>query len=119
MEKVLIVDDDLTHLTATRAMLEDEYEVVTTSSGKEAVTNFYHGLVPSLVLLDLIMPEMDGWDTYNRVKALSNLHSVPVAFFTSSDDPRDRNKAMQMGAADFIRKPMRKPELLERIKKLA
>ena len=115
---VLLVDDDVTHLAATKAMLESDYEVITAKSGHEALVLFYQGLVPNLILLDLIMPDMDGWDTYERVKAISNLHAVPIAFFTSSDDPQDRIRAQQMGAADYIKKPTKKSELLDRIGKL-
>ena len=114
---VLVVDDDTTHLTATSGMLEKDYDVVTVKSGGEALTKFYQGLVPNLILLDLVMPGMDGWDVYQRIKAISNIHHVPIAFFTSSDDPQDRVKAQQMGAVDFIRKPAKKSELLERVGK--
>jgi len=114
---VLVVDDDTTHLTATSGMLEKDYDVVTAKSGNEALAKFYQGLVPNLILLDLVMPGMDGWDMYQRIKAISNIHHVPIAFFTSSDDPGDRVKAQQMGAVDFIRKPAKKSELLERVAK--
>jgi len=114
---ILVVDDDTTHLTATSGILEKDYDVVTVKSGGEALAQFYQGLMPNLILLDLVMPGMDGWDTYQRIKALSNIHHVPIAFFTSSDDPEDRVKAKEMGAVDFIRKPAKKSELLERVEK--
>jgi PleD family two-component response regulator len=115
---VLVIDDDLTHLTSTKGMLESDYEVVTAKSGREALVLFHQGLVPNLILLDLMMPDMDGWDTYGRVKAISDLHKVPTAFFTSSDDPSDKARANQMGAVDFIMKPLKKSELLERVSRL-
>jgi methyl-accepting chemotaxis protein len=117
-KKVLIVDDDPTHLIATKGMLEKTYEVFTAKSGMEALSLFFGGLIPNLVLLDVIMPDMDGLDTYQRIRALSNFHHVPIAFFTSSDNPQDKMKAQAMGAADYIMKPTKKSELLERIGKL-
>ena len=99
-------------------MLEKDYEVVTAMSGKEALILFYRGLVPDLILLDLMMPDMDGWDTYERVKAISNLHDVPTAFFTASDDIKDKEHAKKIGAVDFIKKPTKRSELLERIEKI-
>jgi CheY-like chemotaxis protein len=117
-KKILIVDDDLIHLTATRGMLENNYEVITAKSGMDALHLFYKGLIPNFILLDLMMPVMDGWGTYERIKAISNLHKVPTAIFTSSDDPEDETRAFQMGAVDYIRKPAKKTELLERIAKL-
>jgi CheY-like chemotaxis protein len=116
--KILVVDDDVTHLTATQGMLEKIYEVVTVKSGQEAIFLFYRGMLPNLILLDLIMPEIDGWSTYKRIKAIGNLHHVPIAFFTSSDDPQDRARAEEMGAVDYINKPTKKSELLERIDKI-
>jgi DNA-binding response OmpR family regulator len=99
-------------------MLYKDYEVVTAKSGYDALSLFHRGLIPHLVLLDIMMPNMDGWGTYQRIKALSNLHKVPVAFFTSSDDPEDKIRAEKEGAVDYIQKPVKKSELLERIAKL-
>jgi putative two-component system response regulator len=96
-------------------MLGGNYEVITTSSGVEALRLFYQGLIPNLILLDLIMPGVDGWDTYQRIKAIGNLHHVPIAFFTSSDDPQNIARAQSMGAVDYITKPAKKSDLLERI----
>ena len=116
-QKVLVVDDDETHLAMTKTFLESDYEVITVNSCMEALKLLYQGLDPNYILLDLMMPEVDGWDAYDRIKALSNLHHVPIAIFTSSDDPKDQERAKQMGAADYIKKPSKKSELLDRIKK--
>jgi len=114
---VLVVDDDQNHLTMTRSFLEEDYEVRTSNSCEDALKLLYQGLNPSYILLDLIMPEKSGWDTYESIRGISNLHKVPIAIFTSSDDPADEEKARKMQAADYIKKPCRKGELLERIKK--
>jgi CheY-like chemotaxis protein len=116
-KKVLVVDDDQTHLTMTKSFLEEDYDVTTTNSCEKALKLLYQGYDPDYILLDLMMPEIDGWDTYDRIKALSKLHHVPIAIFTSSDDPADKNRAEKMGAADFIKKPCKKSELVERIRK--
>ena len=116
-KKILVVDDDATHLSMTRSFLEEIYEVITVKSCEEALKLLYQGLDPNYILLDLMMPEVSGWDTYGRIKGLSNLHNVPIAIFTSSDDPVDKNRAKELGAADYIKKPCRKGELLERIEK--
>ena len=115
-KKILVVDDEELILTMAKSMLGKEYEVTTVKSGKEALQLFYKGLVPDLVLLDLIMPGLDGWNTYERIKDISNLHHVPIAFFTSSNDPADKIQASKMGAVDFIEKPCK--DLLGRVKKL-
>jgi CheY-like chemotaxis protein len=115
-KKILVVDDDEIHLEMTKAILGIVYEVITAKSGKDALGLFFQGLVPDLVLLDLIMPDMDGWYTYNRIKGISNLHNIPIAFVTSSDDPKNRSRADEMGAVDYIKKPCN--DLLARVGKL-
>jgi len=117
-KKILMVDDDTIHLEMVGSVLQDEYDITAAKSGNEALTHFYQGLVPHLILLDLIMPEMDGWDTYSRIKAISNLHDTPIAFFTVSDDPKDIQKAREMGAVDYIKKPYDKDDLLKRVAKI-
>jgi methyl-accepting chemotaxis protein len=117
-QKVLIVDDDEILLKMVEMQLKDDYELITARSGKDALGLFYQGLVPKLILLDLIMPEMDGWDTYSRIKAISGLHDTPITIFSSSDDPKDIQRAREMGAVDYIKKPAKKEELLNRIGKI-
>jgi len=114
-QKILVVDDDSIHLEMVKALLSNEYDISCAESGKSALGLFYQGLVPKLILLDLIMPDMDGWDTYSRIKAISGLHDTPIAFFTSSDDPKDIQHAREIGAVDYIKKPCNKVELLQRI----
>jgi methyl-accepting chemotaxis protein len=114
-KKILIVDDDGIHLDMVQAVLSNEYEVSTAQSGKEALGLFYQGLVPQLILLDLIMPDMDGWKTYSRIKAIGGLYDIPIAFFTVSSDPEDIKHAHEMGAVDYIKKPYDKDDLLDRI----
>jgi len=116
--KILIVDDDIIDLEMVEAVLRDEYDVLIAKSGKEALGLFYQGLVPQLILLDLIMPDMDGWNTYSRIKAISNLHDTPIAFFTSSSDPKDIQHAREMGAVDYIKKPYDKDDLIRRVGKI-
>jgi CheY-like chemotaxis protein len=117
-KKIIVIDDEETILTMTRGMLGDDYDVTTVKSGREALLLFFQGFVPDLALLDLKMPDMDGWDTYNRIRDISNIHKVPIAIFTSSDDPDDKAQAQKMGAADYIMKPVKKAEMMGRVKKL-
>jgi methyl-accepting chemotaxis protein/CheY-like chemotaxis protein len=117
-QKLLVVDDDGIHIDIAKTVLSDEYDVSTARSGKEALGLFYQGLVPRLILLDIVMPDMDGWDTFSRIKAIGGLHDTPIAFFTSSDDPKDKQKAQEMGAVDYIKKPLKKDDLLMRIEKI-
>jgi methyl-accepting chemotaxis protein len=117
-QKVLIVDDDIIHLEMVETVLQNDYDTAAAQSGKEALDLFYQGLVPNLVLLDLIMPDMDGWNTYSRIKAMGSLHDIPIAFFTASNDPEDIKHAHEMGAVDYIKKPYDKDDLMHRVGKI-
>jgi CheY-like chemotaxis protein len=116
--KILIVDDDAIHLEMVEPVLSNDYDVSSAKSGREALGLFYQGIVPNLILLDIIMPEMDGWDTYHRIRAIGGLHDTPMAFFTSSDDPKDMQRAQEMGAVDYIKKPFDRDDLVSRIGKI-
>jgi CheY-like chemotaxis protein len=116
--KILMVDDDSSHLKIAEAILRGEYDVYTAVSGKEALDLLYKGLVPQLILLDIVIRGMDGWETYNRIRAISFLHDTQIAFFTITDDPKDIQKARDMGAADYIKKPINKTDLLDRVGKI-
>jgi methyl-accepting chemotaxis protein len=114
--EVLVIDDDEIHLAIIKEMLENDYDITLLSSGEEALKLFYQGYSPNLILLDIMMPGMDGWDTLNRIKAISELHQVPIVFVSASDDPADISRAKELGAVDFIGKPVEKERLLEKIK---
>jgi two-component system sensor histidine kinase/response regulator len=117
-KKILVVDDEAPILVMAKGVLGNDYDVITATSGKDALSLFYQGLLPNLVLLDLMMPGMDGWDAYNRIKGLGGLHNTPIAFFTSSTDPKHIQQAQQMGAADYIQKPCNHDELLRKVARL-
>jgi CheY-like chemotaxis protein len=114
-KKVIVVDDEETTLTMAKTVLGNEYDVTTANSGKTALDLFFQGYTPNLVLLDLSMPEMGGWDTFIRIRDLTRLHKVPIAIYTSSEDPKDKAKAQQLGAVDYIKKPCNKDELLSKV----
>jgi methyl-accepting chemotaxis protein len=116
-KKILAVDDDVAQLRIISSFLEEEYDVVGAKSSEAALKFLYQGLDPVLVLLDLVMPGTDGWATYERIKGISNLHRVPIAFLTGSSDSANIERAKEMGAVDYIMKPVSKDELLGKVKK--
>ena len=118
LKKILIVDDSEVHLIITQNILKNKYEIITAKSGTEAVSLLSKGLVPNLILLDILMPEMDGWETYNKIKGISLLRDVPIAFLTSLDGIREKLYASRIGASDLITKSFNGEELLDRVEKL-
>jgi methyl-accepting chemotaxis protein len=115
-KKILLVDDDRVYLDIASNVLKKEFEVITAKSGKDALQLFYQGLVPNLILLDLLMPGMGGLDVFERIRGISKLHQTPIAICSGSDDPENRTQATRMGAVDFIQKPCK--DLMARVKKL-
>ena len=97
--------------------LKDEYEVFKAKSGSEALQYLYSSeFVPNLILLDIMMPDMDGWEVFNRIRCISLLKKVPIAFLTALTESSDEKRAFEIGADDYIRKPYNREELLSRIK---
>ncbi len=85
-KKILLVDDNEVQLSISEVQLNKEYEVTTAKSGKEALDYLFHGYVPDLIMLDILMPDMDGWETFGRLRAISKLHEVPILFMSSIND---------------------------------
>jgi len=113
--KILLVDDSDIHLLIAENILREKYTVTTAKSGRDALAYLRKGLVPNLILLDVLMPEMDGWEVYNKLKGIEALHNVPVAFLTSLDGEKEKLYASRLGAADLITKPYESSELLKRV----
>jgi len=118
MKKVLVVDDNDIHLLIVDGILKGKYETTTAKSGKEALAIISKGYIPDFILLDVLMPEIDGWETFNKIKGVSLLRDVPIAFFTSLDGEKEKRYAAQIGAVDLITKPCEGEELLKRIKNI-
>jgi len=117
-KKVLAIDDNEMDLLTVKGMLEKDYDVVTADSGDSALKLFHNGLVPNVILLDLIMPGMSGWDTYERIKKIGSVHNVAIIIYSASSDPDDKERAEKMGAVDFIKKPVSQVELFNKIGKI-
>lgn len=114
--KILVVDDSDVHLMIAENILKETYNVTTAKSGKDALALLSKGgLIPNLILLDVLMPDMDGWEVYNKIKGISLLKDVPVAFLTSLDGEKEKLYASRLGAADLITKPYESSELLKRV----
>ena len=117
-KSILVVDDDESQLDIVKILLNDEYNVSAATSGKMALDYLMQGCVPDLILLDILMPEMDGWETYGRLRAVSFLQDVPIVFVTALKEMEEKKHAYEIGAADFIVKPIVKADLLDKIKKI-
>jgi two-component system, cell cycle response regulator len=115
---VLIVDDIPTNVRLLEARLTAEYfEVETASSGIEALHLCEVGDI-DIILLDVMMPEMDGFEVCRRLKASQKTQHIPVLMITALDQPSDRVRGLEVGADDFLTKPVDDVQLMARVKSL-
>ena len=114
MKQILIVDDNISILKQIAAHLESDYEVILAKSGLLALQICMREK-PDLILLDIEMPELDGFDVISRLKHNPYLNRIPVIFLTASHDSAIEVKALESGARDFITKPVERNILLHRI----
>lgn len=114
MQHVLLVDDNLTSLKQAAALLKDSYKVSMVKSGSQAL-DFLEQFTPNLILLDIEMPKMDGFETIRRIKAEERFRKIPVIFLTGDHDTATEAKGFEYGAVDFITKPYSQEVMFHRI----
>src|SRR5579871_464908 len=116
--RVLVVDDILSNVKLLEAKLTAEYfEVVTAFNGMECLAKMEQG-VPDIVLLDVMMPGMDGFEVCRRIKSNPRTAHVPVVMVTALDQPSDRVAGLEAGADDFLTKPVDDAALFARVRSL-
>src|SRR5512140_1090826 len=116
--RVLVVDDILSNVKLLEAKLSAEYfEVVSAFNGLECLAKIDES-VPDIVLLDVMMPGMDGFEVCRRIKANPKCAHVPVVMVTALDQPSDRVAGLDAGADDFLTKPVDDAALFARVRSL-
>lgn len=104
MDKILVVDDEKINLMMVKRILGNDYDIETAGSGEEALT-YLNDNLPSLILLDIHMPGIDGYETISKIKEQEKLANIPVIFLTADDDSNAEIHGFELGADDFIKKP--------------
>lgn len=111
--RILLIDDEVDNILLLKQIFQLKgYEVSGALSGKEAL-NKIHEIRPNLILLDLMMPEMDGWQTFERLRKVSDLPVIVISAISQSEQVV---KALRMGVDDFITKPFNQDEVIARVK---
>ena len=108
---VLVVDDVPANIHTIKAILEADYKIKGATSGEKALQVAGKAPQPDLILLDVMMPEMDGYEVCRRLKADPSTSSIPVLFVTAHADDEERAKGMALGAAAYVSKPVEPEEL--------
>ena len=114
-ELILVVDDSPTNLAILNVVLREVYHVVTASNGPDAL-NMAATEEPDLIILDILMPGMDGYEILERLKANPFTKQIPVMFLTAMDQERQEAKGLAMGAVDYLAKPISPPIVLARVR---
>jgi len=117
MRTILIIEDNRTILENTAEILSLEgYDVLNATNGKKGLEKM-HTLIPDLIICDLLMPEMDGFELLLEVGKYPKFSKIPVIFFSAKTEKKDIKKGLDAGAADYIIKPFELDDLVKTIKR--
>ena len=115
--KVLVVDDDIRNIFALNSLLErHNMQVITANNGQEAIELIESTADLSLVLMDIMMPEMDGYETIRRIRQQARFGVLPIIALTAKAMKGDREKCLEAGASDYVAKPVNTDQLLSLVR---
>src|SRR5690349_3586435 len=113
--RILVVDDAPANIQAVTAILREHgYQISVATNGRQALS-VLERVVPDLILLDVLMPEMDGFEACRRIKHTPAYQHIPIIFLTSKTDATDIVRGFELGAVDYVPKPFNAYELLARV----
>jgi putative two-component system response regulator len=113
---VLVVDDTPDNLSLMSNLLKDDYKVKVAINGEKALKIAASGAPPDLILLDIMMPGMDGYEVCQRIKSDPGTRDIPIIFLTAKSEVEDEKRGLEMGAVDYITKPISPPIVMARVK---
>jgi sigma-B regulation protein RsbU (phosphoserine phosphatase) len=114
--KILIVDDERFNLNLLTDLLKPDYKIMVAKNGEQALKAARAAPPPDLILLDIMMPEMDGYEVCRRLKVDETTRDIPVIFITAMGETSDETKGLELGAVDYITKPISPPIVQARVK---
>ncbi len=114
---ILIAEDDPAIATLLSRALKTVYEVVVVEDGAQALARAQQAPKPDLMMLDVMMPALDGFAVAAKLRALVEFKKLPIIFVTAKDTPTDTIKGIQLGARHYITKPFRLDDVLAKVKK--
>ncbi|MCF8092152.1 MAG: response regulator [Desulfotignum sp.] len=113
---ILIVDDTKTNVDVLVQTLKNDYKIGVSLNGRDAI-RFARTNKPDLILLDIVMPKMDGFQVCKKLKSDPETRDIPIIFITAMDKPDQKKKCLKCGGADYITKPFVTSEIKKKIKK--
>lgn len=118
LKQVLIIDDEPIMRKLLQQILKDKYQVILKENGREALEWMYSGNIPDLVVADLNMPEIDGFEYIEKVRESGFFNDVPLIVLSGEESSSERIKCLKLGANDYLIKPFNPEELGLRIDNL-
>ena len=115
LDTILVVDDSVENLQVLSALLRDKYKVKVAKNGAKALEILEADPSIDLILLDIMMPDVDGYEVCKQIKANSSTAKIPVIFLTALNESSDETKGFKAGGADFITKPFNADVVMARI----
>jgi len=115
-DTVLIVDDERFNLNTLIEVLQEEYRILIAKSGEQALERLAAPPYPQLILLDILMPGIDGYETCRRIKENPQISGIPIIFITTKTTVEDERHGLELGAADYITKPFSPAIIKARVK---
>ena len=115
-KRILVAEDDPSISTLLERVLRSEFEVTVVTNGKQALS-LAQTSPPDLLLLDVMMPGLDGLEVAKRARAMPNLKRIPIIFITAKDGSMDVIRGIQHGARHYITKPFKIDDLLQKVRK--
>jgi len=112
---ILVVDDTPENLSLMSSLLKDSYQVRAANHGERALKIAFSDQPPDLILLDIMMPDIDGYEVCRQLKAEASTRDIPIIFLTARSDMEDEQKGLTLGAVDYITKPINPPIVLARV----
>ena len=113
-KKILVVDDVKSNIDILMQFLKDDYDLVPALSGDKAL-KILDKIEVDLILLDIMMPEMDGYEVCQRVKTQDKTKDIPVVFITAKTDKESIDRAYEVGGVDYVTKPFHEENILEKV----
>ena len=104
--RTLIVDDEPNNIRLLKEILQKDYDIRVALNGRDALERTAIQPHPSLILLDIMMPEMDGYEVCKKIKSNPSIHKIPVVFVTAMIKEEDEMRGFKAGAVDYIQKPI-------------
>lgn len=115
-QTLLIVDDNAANISVLSEILRHDYHLKAATNGRDALAIALQKPAPDLILLDVLMPDMDGYEVCRQLKSHPLSNRIPVIFITAMDDPVNEERGFALGAVDYISKPVSQPIVLARVR---